>query len=139
MFYDPKYEAPTYYKPIETFSMMGCPGIVVNVKHEPVKLLFDTGAQISYLSSRFLTSAPVYDSVEDFSPLLGGESYMVNRHMLPTTFADKTFDVAYGETPMAISMLLGAYGIDGIIGWDLIEKFRIIINKGKFVLPPQGI
>jgi hypothetical protein len=29
--------------------------------------------------------------------------------------------------------------VDGFIGFDLIDKFRIVIDKGIIKLPPQGI
>lgn len=125
--------------PIRTFSIMGVPGIEVFVNQRKARLLFDTGAPISYISNSFTAGTTVVDSVQDFSPLIGGDSYVVERHSLTTNFADKDFKVLYANAPVMISTLLNMYNVDGIIGYDLLEKFRFIIKGGVLYLPPQGI
>ena len=135
---------PDESKPHKGANVMGIPICEVEVGGNKVKLLFDTGAPISYLSDKYINCAPICDVVRDFSPLMGGEEYSVNRHTVSTTFhgflsGDEVHDVAYGQMPMQLSMLLNMLNVDGIIGCDLIEKFRIVVDRGELYFPPQGI
>ena len=127
-----------YCRQVATFNVAGIPGIIVEINGRRVRLLFDTGAPVSYIADSFIAGTPVVDTVEDFSPLTGGESYTVDLHLLTTGFAGETFDVAYGSMPPTVAMLLKAYGADGIIGYDLMSKFRVVVKAGVFRIPPQG-
>ena len=122
---------------VERFNMMGIPGIVATVKGRTARLLFDIGAPVSYMGNGFLAGTPVVDTVEDFSPLTGGGSYSVDLHMLNTELAGEEFEVAYGGMPPTIAMLLNAYGVDGIIGYDLMERYCVVIDAGDFRFPVQ--
>ncbi|MBO5085966.1 MAG: hypothetical protein J6B65_01870 [Paludibacteraceae bacterium] len=123
---------------VKTFSAMGVPGIVMNVGAHEVKLLFDTGAPISYLSNKFLKGEELVGTCRDFSPLTHTD-YDVNLYRLPVDFCEEEFDVEFGSMPAEVAMLLGTMGVDGIIGYDLFSRFRIIVENGKIVIPPQGI
>lgn len=133
-------------KPYKGANVMGIPICEVEIGGDKAKLLFDTGAPISYLNDKYITHIPVYDEVSDFSPLMGGEEYAVNRHIVRTKFpftniyaSERNQDIAYGRMPMQLSMLLNKLNVDGIIGYDLIEKFRVVVDRGELYFPPQGI
>ena len=135
---------PDESKPYKGANVMGIPICEVVIGRNKAKLLFDTGAPISYLSDRYIGHAPIYDEVKDFSPLMGGDEYAVHRHLISTTFCgflsgEAEHDVAYGQMPMQLSMLLNMLHVDGIIGYDLIEKFRVVVDRGEIYFPPQGI
>jgi hypothetical protein len=77
---------------------------------------------------------------------MGGEEYSVNRHIVCTKFpftniyaSERNQDIAYGRMPMQLSMLLNMLNVDGIIGYDLFEKFRVVVDRGEIRFPPQGI
>lgn len=137
---------PDESKPYKGANVMGIPICEVVIGRNKAKLLFDTGAPISYLSDDYINQAPIYDEVNDFSPLMGGEEYTVNRHIVCTTFpyphiyeSEINQDIAYGRMPMQLSMLLNKLNVDGIIGYDLFEKFRVVVDRGEIRFPPQGI
>ena len=135
-FYNLSEELPVC-EPVETFNASICPGIIAEVGGKRARLIFDTGAPISYLSKEFTEDTPIFDEVEDFSPLLGGVTYTVERHLLTTTIAGHTFDVAYGDAPQGITNAVRNFNADGIIGWDLIKRFKFIIHKGTIAIPQQ--
>lgn len=122
----------------KTFSAMGVPGIIMQVGSQEVKLLFDTGAPISYLNDRFLNSGEYVRTCRDFSPLTHTD-YDVDLYRLPVSFCEKEFNVEFGNMPNEVAMLLGMMGVDGIIGYDLFSNFRVIVQNGKIQMPSQGI
>ena len=135
---------PDESKPHEGANVMGIPICEVRIGWGKAKLLFDTGAPISYISDRYITHTPIHDEVQDFSPLMSSGEYAVHRHIVSTSFHgflydNKEYDIAYGQMPMQLSTMLNMLNVDGIIGYDLIEKFRIVVDRGELYFPPQGI
>ena len=135
---------PDESRPVRGKSIMGIPTVEALIDGHKVLLLFDTGAPISYIDRTYTQCAPVCDTVIDFSPLIGCREFEVDRYMLTTHFEnvfgrDGESEVAYGNTPPQIAMMLKALQVDGIIGYDLMEKYRIVIDRGGLYFPPQGI
>lgn len=124
---------------IETFHAIGIPGITVFVEGRATRLLFDTGAPISYIKESYLYDCIPSGSAWDFSPLTGGARYKVDLYSANAIFHDKRFDVSFAKLTPELDMMMSMIGADGIIGYDLIESFRIILNGGEVWLPPQGI
>ena len=125
-------------------SIMGIPTVEALINGHKALLLFDTGAPISYIDRAYTQCAPISDTIIDFSPLIGCDEFEVDRYMLTTRFdnvygRDGKSEIAYGNTPPQIAMMLKALQVDGIIGYDLMEKYRIVIDRGRLYFPPQGI
>lgn len=133
-----KTEGNPSFSEVEHFEVMGIPGICMDVNGKNVKLLFDTGAQISYISESCYQNQPVVRTTTDFAPLLNTE-YQVDMYNLPATFCQKTFDVEFGAMPKALAQLLETIAVDGIIGYDLIHAFRIVVEKGVVKIPSQQL
>ena len=135
---------PNESLPIRGKGIMGIPTVEALIDGHKALLLFDTGAPISYIDRTYTQYAPVCDTVIDFSPLIGCGEFEVDRYMLTTCFdnvcgRDGKSEIAYGNTPLQITMMLKALQVDGIIGYDLMEKYRIVIDRGGLYFPPQGI
>lgn len=124
-------------------SLMGTPLLEAQVSGQSVRLLFDSGAPIFYIDSRLTCGVPTYDTVMDFSPLMGAGEYELQRHLLPTHFSgirdEEPVDIAYADMPIEIAMLLGALHVDGIIGFDLIDRYRLVVDRGVLFFPDQGV
>lgn len=123
---------------VETFSIFGCPGIIMIINGQRSRMLFDTAAPISYVKESFINGLPICGHAMDFTPLTQNE-YEVDLYSLNANFASKQFDIKIAKSPIFIAQLLEQLNVDGIIGYDLIDNFRIILNKGKVIVPPQGI
>lgn len=124
-------------------NIMGCPSVNLYVNHQHGTFLFDTGAHISYVSSRFLNGEERCGVTTDFSPLLGNDSYEVDLYYLESTientFCNRNFNAMYAKMPTKLEMIVSQMGADGIIGFDLIDNYRLILSDGHVYFPPQGI
>ena len=120
-------------------SFMGCPTIYLNIKQTRVKFLFDSGAPVSYISSKFLKDIEVCGKTYDFSPLLQSDKYEVDLYYIPYELGNECFNALFARMPSQLEIILTAYHVDGIIGFDLIDNFRLCMVNGTLFLPPQGI
>ena len=123
---------------------MGCPCIVLSVKGKRGRFIFDTGAHIPYISEKFIDNDTTYCGVTtDFSPMLNQESFDLKLFYLESELkgfnGDGRFNAMYAQMPKKLETILSPFGIDGIIGFDLINQFRLIVREGKVYFPPQGI
>ena len=135
---------PNTSVPVRGKSIMGIPTVEALINGRKTVLLFDTGAPISYIDRTYTKCAPISDTVIDFSPLIGCDEFEVDCYMLTTHFdnvfgRDGQSEIAYGNTPPQMATMLKALQVDGIIGYDLMEKYRIVIDRGGLYFPPQGI
>ncbi len=118
---------------------MGVPCISMVINGFQTQLVFDTGTPVSYLKKDFLDGTPVSSKTQDCSPLLNRGVFDVSLHTLNVSINGGTFDVDFGEAPDEIEKDFLIHHIDGIIGYDLIDHFRIIIDRGNILFPPQGV
>jgi hypothetical protein len=116
---------------IDTFNVMGIPGIGITVDGQTVRLLFDTGAPISYIGNSLTDGKTCIGHATDFSPLTGVDSYEVDLYSLRSEFCGKAFDVSYANMPFELSLTLSMIRVDGIIGYDLLDQFKVILNGGE--------
>ncbi|MBQ0081598.1 MAG: aspartyl protease family protein [Alistipes sp.] len=126
---------------MEGFSIMGCPGIVIEVNRRPARVLVDSGANLSYIDKQFVRESQFLSEQEDFHPLLGTglfttDTYEVPCHIGCGNHKDKDLNVVFGILPAEMGLLLSAQQVDGVIGYDLFCNFRISLQDGKVVLPP---
>ena len=124
---------------LETFNLMGVPGVVITIDGRRARMLFDTGAPISYMGKSFLRGKPCIGQTRDFSPMTMSGEYTVNLYSLETSLhpdsVKDSFNVHYGNLPQEIALVLGLAGVDGIIGYDLLMHSKVILNYGEVVIP----
>lgn len=140
-FYDKSDYAGT---PLKYQNLLGCPCIELTVNNKKGLFLFDTGAPISYVSSKLLTKEKECGRTTDFSPLMRSEKFEVSLFYLETNFTSGEgwyggFNAMYAKMPKQLELILSSYGIDGIIGFDLINNNRLIVTNCSIAFPPQGI
>lgn len=127
-------------------SLMTIPLLELDVDGRKAKMILDSGAQYSYIGQSFIAkqSTPIA-TVTDFTPIIGLESFDVSLFEMPISVfklnpqISETYKFAFGKMPLQLSMILERFNIDGIVGIDFFKMFRVVLSKGKFVLPPQGI
>lgn len=123
-------------------NLLGCPCIEMTVNKRKGVFLFDSGAPISYVSSKFLSEEIECGKTTDFSPLLKTEQFEVSLFYLGTNISigngdNAVFNAIYAKMPDQLEMILSVYQIDGIIGFDLINNNRLIVTEGSVVFPPH--
>ena len=120
------------------FSVMGCPGITAEVNGRPARLLFDTGAALAYIDESFIGDAPSEGQQQDFSFLPELGIYTVDTYRLPCRFpvgpsaghdrqSLQDLDVVFALPPEALAVGLKQMGIDGVIGYDLLAAFPVVL------------
>ena len=122
-----------------SMNFMGCPTVTLGANHQEGIFLFDSGAPVSYISSRFVQNVSPCGTTYDFSPLIQSERYEVNLFYLESNLNQFRFNTQFAQMPPELEMILSSYRVDGIIGFDLIDHFRLIVSRGILYLPPQEI
>ena len=123
----------------------GVPVLRMNVDGNRCKMIFDTGAPVSYLSQELTRGKSNCGHIRDIAPGFSPEPFETDLFELPYSVDSPWFWhhlphlVKFGNLPDSIESVLQRYGIDGIIGMDLLKDCRIILHHGKVVMPPQGI
>jgi hypothetical protein len=110
-------------------SFGGVPVVNVRIKNKTIKVVVDTGAKISYMSGEFLNGMDPVGRVQDFYPLLG--NFETDIYNLTTNIENESFDVKYGKLPDMLKKLLLTGGIHGILGYDLMSNFKVLLDIGS--------
>lgn len=100
----------------------------MNINGTNRNMIFDTGASITdYISRAIAITGPVFDTINDFHPNLGG-SYNVERHALSVLIGNENFNIAFGIQPAEVDTDVRRYGADGVIGIGLYKKYKVLID-----------
>jgi hypothetical protein len=128
-----------YHNALESFSLAGiCQGLFIYWGDRKLKMVFDTGAPISYINSRYIENQHVIRTESDFSPLIGN-SFTANMVSVPVSIEKgHVEDVEFGYSKQ-VDSILTQLNVDGIIGSSILRKYRIQMKNGIMFLPPQGI
>jgi len=124
---------PTGFHQLDSFMLMGAPGIMVTINDAQQRLLVDTGASISYLKSTLLTGRQSVGIKRDFSPLIGEESFETELFRVPCEIGSELnvtqFNVNFGKMPQGLESQLTMLGVDGILGYSLFKKYHVAIYR----------
>jgi hypothetical protein len=103
--------------------LLGLPIVSATIAGSAYELVFDTGAQISYLESDALATFPPAGRFRDFHPFYGGfdtETYDVEGRLGGAGFCTRC-----GCLPEALAGPVRLAGLDGILGNDLALDRRL--------------
>lgn len=98
---------------------MGVPILESTVYGNPVKMFFDTGAQISYLQDDCLSSFPAEGSMTDFYPGIG--QFSTDTFRAPIRLGRLDCQLRCGQLPPLLGMSLMLAGTRGIIGNEILR------------------
>lgn len=101
------------------------------VKHEVVGLLgtdildefyiiFDTGAQISYIQKRYLSDYNSAGTIMDFYPGIG--QFEIDTAMLEIEIGDQKYILRCGSLPKILNTTLMMTSVEGIIGNEVMKN-----------------
>ena len=111
----------------EISSFMGIPVIELAIDNKILKLFLDTGAKLSYLPQNITKAFESVGIEEDFYPGVG--KFKTDCYELPTRFEKNDFMVKYGNLPPMLESALKLSGVEGIIGYDFFNNFKVSLGK----------
>ena len=108
----------------------GLLAIRMSVNHKEVKMVVDTGAQISYIREEFISGLELDKTMDDFSPY--NSSFKTDTYICETDtlIGHATFPQRFGIPPKEILSILDLFQADGIIGIDLFRRYDLQIRDG---------
>lgn len=110
--------------PMELF--MNVPVIELFIDNERLRMFIDTGANLSYLTEEYLTGYESIGEFDDFLPGFGNFSTSV--YEIITKMNNSIFNVRYGVLPELLQMTLMMANVQGVIGNELFQNFKILID-----------
>ena len=116
----------------------GCSGLVLNVGGREARVFLDTGAPISYLSHSFTDGEKSWGKKEDFSPFSSAGRFETDIYYLDTVFAGEQFRMQVGNLPSDMGMMLKVFGVDGVVGLEILKRTSVIFADGKVLVPIKG-
>lgn len=104
--------------------LMGIPIISATIYNNTYKLIFDTGAKISYLNRELITDMQVLGEVEDFYPGYG--SFVTETYLAPLAIGTQNVDLVVGVLPQALLVMFNIFNTAGIIGSELLNSYMVL-------------
>jgi hypothetical protein len=102
--------------------MLGIPLLDVVINGTPMRVFFDSGAQLSYFSDRVLPDSSE-GRVTDFFPGLGW--FETDSFRLPVHLGDTMCELRCGRVPPLVGAILMVADAGGIVGSELFHHRRI--------------
>ena len=116
---------------------MNIPIIEIAIDGVERRMVVDSGAKLSYTVSGATRQQPSLGRVEDFYPGIG--LFSVDTYRLETDFQGHQCDLVYGVTPPFLELMLGAMGVDGLLGSQIFEIGRVGLSfpEREFLFEPS--
>ena len=110
----------------------------IEIEGQPAVALFDTGATLTYVRERLLTSAPRKSAVEPFRVALGGRNIEVRELCL---IGGRIESLAFDTDAVPVQELGRADGheLDVIIGALTMERWEIRLDPKTGTLDLEGL
>lgn len=118
-------------------AFMGTLTIPAVVEGKQYTFALDTGAKISYINHTLTVSDTPVEQRPDFNPLFGYFTTFIYPKIVE--IGSKQFECKFGNLPAMAENPLSMVGIDGVIGYDLFEAFKVVLDfgKGLLILPEE--
>ncbi len=110
-------ELPLFGERHHVEDFMGMPIVIASIDGRECRMLFDTGAQISYLPEELLARFPSMGGVTDVYPGYG--PFQTNTHGVPVTLGKLTCVIRFGCLPGVLGSILEMGQTQGILGNQL--------------------
>ncbi len=110
--------------PLVQFSNI--PIVELEVFGRSLKFLLDSGAKLSYLETSFTKGLHSQVVASDFYPSYG--RFETKIYTLECTVVEATFPVNFGNLPSQMAGILPQANVQGIIGFDLFNRFQVLLN-----------
>ena len=106
-----------------------------NLGGHSTKLIFDTGAPLSYWQSDQRKHFPRQRDYPDLHPFLG--RFVTDVHRVPTTVGTWSTDIEFGELPGSLGFMIQVCGLSGILGLDVLGEspLGLFVPNRELVIP----
>jgi hypothetical protein len=116
-------ELPCAGEPVPLELLLGLPIVSAAIAGSTYRLVFDTGAQISYLESDALATFPPAGSFRDFHPFYG--AFDTDTYSMEGRLGAAGFRTRCGRLPETLAAPVRLAGLDGILGNELALDRRL--------------
>jgi hypothetical protein len=103
-------------------NLMGLPVVTAQIEGRPYRMVFDTGAQISYFQHQSLREFPQEGKMTDFYPGFG--QFETDIHIVEAEVGGLAFTLRCGTLPGLLGASFRMTGADGIIGNKILVDRR---------------
>jgi hypothetical protein len=112
--------------------IMSIPVIYIEIDSIAHKLVFDTGAQLSYIKSDFIGDSESVGILEDFYPGIG--EFETDIFLKEISLFDENLSFEFGVLPDELEILLQLIGVNGIIGTYLLNYYGFVLSNSRLYL-----
>ena len=116
---------------------MGIPIVEVSVNNQRLRMFFDTGAQLSYLSPDIASSYPSLGNAADFYPGVG--EFTTPTYEVPCKFSTEELVLKVGVLPPLLQATLMMANTSGILGTMILESYQVFYAPRRKQLAIQKI
>lgn len=110
------------------------PTIKMEINGRPVRFAIDTGAPMSYINRQFVQGMTPVGIFNDYNPHPNVRHFTANVYELNSTLAGQEWAGRYGVLPQELENNNVRISIDGVIGKQLFDRFRVILKDGRVLL-----
>ena len=111
---------------------MGIPIVHARLGEVECRMMFDTGAQLSYFQDDSLSGFPEAGIVTDFYPGFG--QFETQTYRLPVTIGETRLTLRCGSLPTLLGLTLSMAGTQGIVGNEILATRVVGYFPGRRLL-----
>lgn len=128
-FSDEEISLPSSSSVLLTQGPMGVVCLDLTVKGKLLKVALDTGAKISYIKESMTADETQTGIKDDFNPMTG--KFKTPIFDMDAEIVGLPFNVQFGILPPLLATSLQLAGIEGVIGYDLFNTFKVMMDFKK--------
>ena len=108
---------------LEALTSSEVPAINAHIDGRNFRMVFDTGAEISYLQDDIINSFPEAGHFKDSYPGFG--NFDTDTYRIDLTLQSEKFLVRCGRLPYSVGIPLTALGVQGIVGNEILKNRKV--------------
>jgi len=105
---------------------MTVPIIEIVVNNQKARCLLDTGAKFSYINESYVLNRESDGTGSDF--FIGLGRYERPYFSMESNYCENILNIKYLTPPHQVQAVLSSLRVDGILGYDFMINFKILLN-----------
>lgn len=115
---------------IPSYNIMGASAVDLLIEGKTARMFMDTGAPTSYISPQFIIGQSALEHVHDYHPFYG--EFWSDTYQLTTKIQGNDVKMNFGTLPAILQRPINMMGADGVIGYDLFSRFKLMYKQGNW-------